>query len=96
MISGGQDTIVEVRQPSKAQGDSAEALLLGHSGNICALDVSPDGKWIVSGSWDSSARIWPIGNWECDGVLDGHEGSVWAVLAWDKDTIVTGIPSHHL
>ncbi len=91
IISGGKDPIIEVRQPSKPPEDNAEALLLGHSHNICALDVDPSGQWIVSGSWDGSARLWGVGKWECEGVLEGHEGSVWAVMFWDPKTIVTGI-----
>ena len=64
--------------------------MLGHAHNICALDVSPQGNFIVSGSWDSTARIWHIGKWESSIILEGHEGSVWAVLAYDFDMIVTG------
>lgn len=90
VISGGQDTIIEAKQPGKTAGDNADAMLLGHAGNVCALDVSPEGGWIVSGSWDSSARLWEVGKWECSTVLEGHQGSVWAVLAYDKDTIITG------
>ncbi|KAJ5176713.1 uncharacterized protein N7482_002590 [Penicillium canariense] len=90
VLSGGQDTIIEARQPSKAATDNADAMLLGHGQNVCALDVSSDGGWIVSGSWDSTARIWKIGKWESSVVLNGHEGSVWAVLAYDKNTIITG------
>jgi phospholipase A-2-activating protein len=89
IISGGQDTVIEVRQPSKAPGDNAEALLLGHSRNVCALDVDPSGDFIVSGAWDAEARIWPVGKWESQIVLKGHEGSVWAVLAFDSETVIT-------
>ena len=92
MISGGKDTIIEVRQPGKPPENNAEALLLGHSHNICALDVCADGGFVVSGSWDGSARIWRIGRWECEALLDGHEGSVWSVLAYDSNTIITGRP----
>jgi phospholipase A-2-activating protein len=88
-VSGGKDVVIDVRQPSKKPEDNAEALLLGHSQNICALDVDPAGKFIVSGSWDSEARIWPVGKWECDAVLK-HEHNVWAVLAFNSDTIITG------
>ncbi|KAL6718865.1 WD repeat protein Lub1 [Lecanora helva] len=90
IVSGGKDTIIEVRQPGKPPEDNAEALLLGHSHNICALDVSPGGDFILSGSWDGSARIWRVGKWECEAVLEEHGGSVWSVLAWDRKTIVTG------
>lgn len=90
VISGGKDTLVDVRPPSKAPTDNAEALLLGHTSNVCALDVDPAGKFIVSGAWDMEARIWPVGKWECQSVLGGHEGAVWAVLAYDSETIITG------
>ncbi|MCJ1402000.1 hypothetical protein MMC11_005219 [Xylographa trunciseda] len=89
IVSGGKDTIIEVRQPGKPPEENAERLLMGHAHNVCALDVSNDGGWIVSGSWDGSARIWSVGKWECEAVLEGHEGSVWGVLAYDKDTVIT-------
>lgn len=90
IISGGKDTIIEARQPSKSPEDNAEALLLGHTSNVCALDLDPAGKFLVSGSWDGSARIWLVGKWGNESVLEGHEGSVWAVLAYDSETIITG------
>lgn len=45
---------------------------------------------MVSGSWDGSARLWRIGKWECEALLEGHEGSVWSVLVYDSNTIITG------
>jgi len=91
VLSGGKDMIIEVRQPGKPPEDNAERLLMGHAHNVCALDVNSDGGWIVSGSWDASARVWNLKNWECEAVLEEHEGSVWAVLAYDKETIITGL-----
>ena len=91
VISGGKDTVIEVREPGKALEANAERLLMGHAHNVCTLDVSPDGGWIVSGSWDGTARVWNIGKWDCEAVLEGHRGSVWSVLAFDKATIITGL-----
>jgi len=90
IISSGKDVVIDVRQPTKAAEEDAEALLLGHSRDVCALDIDSSGKYIVSGSWDHDARVFPVGKWECSAVLRGHEGTVWAVLAYDDDTIVTG------
>lgn len=98
LVSGGKDQIIDVRQPSAALEDNAEALLLGHGSNVCALDVSQDGAFIVSGSWDTDARVWQVGKWGSEStVLEGHEASVWAVLAYNAATIITGrsMPSPH-
>jgi len=91
IVSGGKDAVIEVKQPGKTPQDNADALLLGHSHNVCALDVSESGDVIVSGSWDAEARVWHVGRWEATAVLQGHGGSVWAVLAYDKETIITGM-----
>lgn len=63
--------------------------MLGHEDNICALDVfnESDG-YIVSGSWDRTARVWK--NWNCVAILAGHTQAVWAVLALTEDLVLTG------
>ena len=92
IISGGKDAIIEVRQPGRPTDSDAERLLLGHQGNVCALDVIPDAKrpYVVSGSWDSSARIWSVSEGKRTAELEGHEASVWAVLAYDGERVITG------
>lgn len=90
IFSGGKDSIIEARQPGRPADANADALLLGHGHNVCSIDVCPEGGWVVSGSWDSTARVWRVGKWDCEVTLEEHSGSVWAVLAYDKDTIVTG------
>lgn len=64
--------------------------MIGHSHNICSLDVSPQGTYIVSGSWDKQAIVWRVGKWEPELHLTGHDASVWGVLALDETTVVTG------
>lgn len=91
IAAGGKDAIIEVKSPKSSPETHAERLLLGHAHTICALDVSPDGKWLVSGSWDGTARVWNIGKWDCITKLDVHEGTAWDVLAYDSDTIITGM-----
>ncbi|POS77440.1 ubiquitin homeostasis protein lub1 [Diaporthe helianthi] len=90
IISGGKDTIIEVKKPSSSPSDNAERLLIGHAHNICALDVSPKGTYIVSGSWDKQAIVWQVGKWEPELRLAGHDASVWGALALDETTVVTG------
>lgn len=64
--------------------------MVGHNNQICSLDVGPNGDWIVSGSWDSTAKLWQVGKWEVEGELSGHTATVWSVCVFDKDTIITG------
>lgn len=91
VISGGKDTIIEVKSPSATSTDNAERLLIGHAHNVCTLDVAPDGTYIVSGGWDGQARVWNPTKWETELMLSGHEGmAVWNVVAFDEHTVVTG------
>lgn len=88
IVSAGKDTIIDVRPPGRAPSDNAERLLLGHANNICALDVGTNGT-IVSGGWDTQARVWHLESGECTAELKGHTAAVWSVLAFDDETIIT-------
>ncbi|CAG8955772.1 hypothetical protein HYFRA_00011641 [Hymenoscyphus fraxineus] len=98
IISGGKGQAIDLRQPSKTAEDQAEATLYGHSHQVCALAVDPAGKYIVSGSWDGSARLWPVGKWDSPSIIqqNGKAGknndvdiSVLAVLCYDSERIIT-------
>ena len=39
-------------------GRGQECTLTGHSDSVCSVAYSPDGKHIVSGSRDSTVKIW--------------------------------------
>ncbi|KAL3956861.1 hypothetical protein ACCO45_009707 [Purpureocillium lilacinum] len=97
VISGGKDTIIEVKSPRASSTDNAERLLIGHAHNVCTLDVSPSGAYLVSGGWDGQARVWNLDKWETEFMLGGHEGmSVWNVLALDDTTVVTGCADQNI
>merc|ERR1712000_21376 len=89
VISGGKDTIIEAKAPSRHSGDNAERLLVGHANNVCTLDVSPGGTFVVSGGWDGQARVWNLNKWETEFQLQGHDGNVWSAIAFDDRTVVT-------
>jgi phospholipase A-2-activating protein len=49
-VTGGQDTVINVFSLNSPK-DDPDFSLLGHTENVCALDVTPGGV-IISGSWD--------------------------------------------
>lgn len=92
-LTGGQDKLVNafnvaVGLDGRAKTSSSpDYTLLGHQDNISALDVGPAGSYIVSGSWDKTARVWK--GWQCVATFQGHLQAVWAVLAVDEDRVLT-------
>ncbi|KAI0487722.1 ubiquitin homeostasis protein lub1 [Xylaria cf. heliscus] len=90
VVSAGTDAIIDVRSVTAGPSDNAERLLIGHAQNVCALSIVPGLRFIVSGSWDSTARIWNVQNWEVEAVLEGHGGAVWDVLPLSETLVVTG------
>ncbi|KHN94405.1 phospholipase A-2-activating protein [Metarhizium album ARSEF 1941] len=91
IISGGKDTVIEVKSPAAASTDHAERLLIGHANNVCTLDVAPSGSYLLSGGWDGQARVWNLQTWETVLMLGGHESmAVWSVVALDDQSAVTG------
>ena len=56
---------------------------------VCSLDFNIEDGWLVSGSWDSTAKVWKLGESQPACELQGHTAAVWAVVAYDNDTIVT-------
>jgi phospholipase A-2-activating protein len=95
VVSGARDAIIEVRALDSDHSQNAHRLLIGHANNVCALDTSPDGKYIVSGGWDGQGRVWSVEKWETAIELQGHGSAgdhknVWAVLAYDERTVITG------
>jgi len=60
------------------------ATLKGHTEPVSSVAWSPDGKRLVSGSWDNTLIIWDAASGQPLMTLKGHTGSVTSV-AWSPD-----------
>lgn len=53
--------------------------LIGHSGPVYSVSFSPDKYYLVSGSEDSTVRLWCLLTFSCLISYKGHSGPVWDV-----------------
>lgn len=67
----------------------AHAQLRGHGGPVRALAVSPDGKRLVSASFDTTAITWSLTSGVAEKVMRFHEGAVNAVVVLQDGRIAT-------
>jgi len=69
-------------------------VLGGQKGYVLAVAISPDGHWLVTGSYDGAARLWDLSASDpaaAPVVLRGHEGYVSAVaISPDGHWLATG------
>ncbi len=53
--------------------------LRGHSSDIHAIHLTPDGKWAISGSGDSTCILWNLDTGKAIQTLKGHTNTIFAV-----------------
>lgn len=68
-------------------------LIPGHADIVLCLDVSADGRWLVSGSKDNTVRVWAkdaASGWRCIAIAEGHAESIGAVAMARKTSLHQG------
>ena len=69
----------------------------GHAKTVTSVSYSPDGKSIVSGSWDHSIKIWDAVTYQLTATLNGHTGAVTSVsYSPDGKFIASGSRDHSI
>src|SRR4029077_19359012 len=63
----------------------------GHSDVVAAISLSADGRHVLSGSWDRTARLWDVATGRCLRSFDIHPAKATAaVLSADGRFALTG------
>ena len=68
-----------LRPPDIRLGSGQLAVLTGHEGGIRSLSFSSDGRYLASGSGDSTIRVWELESGREVARLSGHAGNVESV-----------------
>jgi WD40 repeat protein len=65
--------------------------LKGHTLALASIAYSPDGKFVATGSYDGTAKVWDTDTGKEVITLNGHTGTVEAVaFSRDGKTLATG------
>lgn len=83
LVSGSDDFTIFLWEPSKSKKPLGR--MTGHLQLINQVQFSPDGRWIVSASFDKSVKLWDGLKGVFVATLRGHVGPVYQV-AWSADS----------
>ncbi|XP_054267492.1 transducin beta-like protein 3 [Macrosteles quadrilineatus] len=94
LVSAAHDNTIKMwHLPTKLKPDKSESLnvhltTLAHEKDINAICVSPNDKFIATGSLDKTAKVWSCEDLSLVGVLTGHRRGVWNVSFSPVDQVL--------
>eukprot|EP00744_Colponema_vietnamica_P005035 GILI01007422.1.p1 GENE.GILI01007422.1~~GILI01007422.1.p1 ORF type:complete len:488 (+),score=54.60 GILI01007422.1:159-1622(+) len=89
VICGSDDRSIKMYKLAK--GTLKNQVLPGHSSHITTVALTPNCKYALSASHDSSLRVWDVRKSSCLHVLRGHQGAVTCIATTaDSKMAVSG------
>jgi WD40 repeat protein len=91
--SGGRDVSFPTAPLTQTLRDNRtlnfECELKGHNGPIYCVDITPDNRWIASGSFDKTIVIWKgTVPYKQESILTGHSQLI-SGLCWGRESLTT-------
>lgn len=84
MVYVGTCQDVSKRGESMVVEATCDKGLIGHLSGVLVFAVSPDERFVASGSYDQTIRVWDTETWSCVKILKGHGGGI-KCLAFTRD-----------
>jgi WD40 repeat protein len=63
---------LRVRHAATRESPALVRNLKGHTWSVAACAVTPDGRHVVSASWDGTLKVWELGSGRVMATLEGH------------------------
>jgi ribosome assembly protein 4 len=83
LATGSDDFTICLWEPATSKTPTAR--MTGHQGLVNQVAYSPDGRWVLSASFDKSVKVWDGATGAFVATLRGHVGPVYQV-AWSADS----------